>query len=62
MIKVTAIACLAAVALVAATPASAGDTTLRIATVAPAGSSFHKSLQALAAEWSKAPEIGRAHV
>jgi len=58
MRKVTAIACLAAVALVAAIPASAGDTTLRIATVAPAGSSFHKSLQALAAEWSKAPGGG----
>ena len=44
------------VALLAGTmPAAAADATLRIATVAPAGSSFHKSLQALAAEWRMAP-------
>jgi TRAP-type C4-dicarboxylate transport system substrate-binding protein len=36
--------------------ASAADgTQLRIATVAPAGSSFHKRLQALGAEWSRGP-------
>ena len=28
---------------------------LRIATVAPAGSSFHKRLQALGNEWAKGP-------
>ena len=34
---------------------AAGGTELRIATVAPAGSSFHKRLQALGAEWSRGP-------
>lgn len=33
--------------------AAAGGTELRIATVAPAGSSFHKRLQTLGAEWSR---------
>ena len=32
---------------------AAGGTELRIATVAPSGSSFHKRLQALGAEWSR---------
>lgn len=49
-------------ALLAATGAvpaqAAGATTLRIATVAPAGSSFHKSLQQLAADWQRAPGGG----
>lgn len=35
--------------------AAAGDTELRIATVAPAGSSFHKRLQTLGNEWSHGP-------
>jgi TRAP-type C4-dicarboxylate transport system substrate-binding protein len=48
----------AAAMLAAPTPARSGETTLRIATVAPAGSSFHKNLQALAVEWSKAPGGG----
>ncbi len=34
---------------------AAGSTQLRIATVAPAGSSFHKRLQSLGTEWSKGP-------
>ncbi|MGB5132611.1 MAG: TRAP transporter substrate-binding protein DctP [Steroidobacteraceae bacterium] len=34
---------------------AASATELRIATVAPAGSSFHKRLQALGAEWSRGP-------
>ncbi len=34
---------------------AAGGTELRIATVAPSGSSFHKRLQALGAEWSHGP-------
>ena len=48
----------AAIALVTAnsSPAIAAESTqLRIATVAPAGSSFHKRLQSLGAEWSKGP-------
>ena len=45
---------LAALACAIGTSASAaGGTELRIATVAPAGSSFHKRLQALGAEWSR---------
>jgi TRAP-type C4-dicarboxylate transport system substrate-binding protein len=40
----------------AMTQAHAADTAqLRIATVAPAGSSFHKRLQALGNEWAKGP-------
>ncbi len=35
--------------------AAADGAQLRIATVAPAGSSFHKRLQGLGAEWSKGP-------
>lgn len=35
--------------------AATAGTELRIATVAPAGSSFHKRLQALGAEWSRGP-------
>jgi TRAP-type C4-dicarboxylate transport system substrate-binding protein len=38
--------------------AAAGPVTLRIATVAPDGSSFHKSLQQLNQQWSKAPGGG----
>ncbi len=34
---------------------AAGPSQLRIATVAPAGSSFHKRLQSLGAEWAKGP-------
>lgn len=52
-----------ALALATATaiaPAQAATATLRIATVAPAGSSFHKSLQQLAAEWQRAPGGGVA--
>jgi TRAP-type transport system periplasmic protein len=48
----------ASVALASAVsaPVHAADSMqLRIATVAPAGSSFHKRLQALSAEWSKGP-------
>jgi len=44
---------LAAVAGPEALAAEAGQ--LRIATVAPAGSSFHKRLQSLGAEWSRGP-------
>lgn len=40
--------------------ATADNATLRIATVAPAGSSFHKSLQALGATWRNAPGGGVA--
>lgn len=49
---------LAALALLVAGPADAAGTTLRIGTVAPAGSSFHKSLQELAAQWRNAPGGG----
>jgi TRAP-type C4-dicarboxylate transport system substrate-binding protein len=35
--------------------AAAGGAELRIATVAPAGSSFHKRLQTLGTEWSRGP-------
>jgi TRAP-type transport system periplasmic protein len=46
----------AAIALaVAGRSAGAEGVQLRIATVAPAGSSFHKRLQALGAEWAKGP-------
>jgi TRAP-type C4-dicarboxylate transport system substrate-binding protein len=48
------------VAVIAGTPAQAAAVTLRIATVAPAGSSFHKSLQQLAADWQRAPGGGVA--
>jgi TRAP-type C4-dicarboxylate transport system substrate-binding protein len=44
---------LAAAVLPQARAAEAGQ--LRIATVAPAGSSFHKRLQSLGAEWSRGP-------
>jgi len=47
-----ALACCASVAVAAS---SASAPTLRIATVAPAGSSFHKQLLALGAEWSRGP-------
>ena len=47
---------IAAAALGIATAATAADKKgLRIATVAPAGSSFHKRLQSLGAEWSRGP-------
>ncbi|MGQ0428402.1 MAG: TRAP transporter substrate-binding protein DctP [Gammaproteobacteria bacterium] len=48
---------LLAAALATTLPAarSAVRNELRIATVAPAGSSFHKRLQALSAEWSRGP-------
>ena len=49
-------ACAIALAASIAPPALAADAgQLRIATVAPAGSSFHKRLQALGAEWSRGP-------
>jgi TRAP-type C4-dicarboxylate transport system substrate-binding protein len=45
-----------AVGMTAAPLAPAAESArLRIATVAPAGSSFHKRLQALGAEWSRGP-------
>ena len=48
-----------AVALLAAIPAQAADRReLRIATVAPAGSAFHKRLQTLGAEWARGPGSG----
>ena len=50
---IAALASLAAVAAPQATAAEAGQ--LRIATVAPAGSSFHKRLQSLGNEWSRGP-------
>lgn len=47
---------LACLALAASTVAGAADRTeLKIATVAPRGSSFDKQLQALGAEWSRGP-------
>ncbi len=48
---------IAALSLGAAMPPAiaAEGTQLRIATVAPAGSSFHKRLQALGSEWSRGP-------
>ena len=50
-----------AAALGAATAAPAADRReLRIATVAPAGSAFHKRLQALGAEWARGPGGGVA--
>jgi len=49
---------LATLALLLAGTAGAAGTTLRIGTVAPAGSSFHKSLQELAAQWRNAPGGG----
>jgi TRAP-type C4-dicarboxylate transport system substrate-binding protein len=58
MIRIITVTLLAVAALATPDPAVAGEAKLRIATVAPAGSSFHKSLQALAAEWSKAPGGG----
>ena len=48
-----------AVALAAAVSASAADRReLRIATVAPAGSAFHKRLQTLGADWARGPGGG----
>ena len=45
-----------AVMMAAATTASAADRReLRIATVAPAGSAFHKRLQTLGADWARGP-------
>ncbi len=41
--------------LVPAAARAAGRNELRIATVAPSGSSFHKRLQSLGAEWSRGP-------
>jgi len=41
------------VAIGGSTAEAAGQAELRIATVAPAGSSFHKRLQALGSEWSR---------
>lgn len=41
--------------LAASAAGAAGQPELRIATVAPSGSSFHKRLQALGAEWSRGP-------
>ena len=52
------LACLAAFA--AASPAAAARKELRIATVAPAGSAFHKRLQSLGAEWARGPGGGVA--
>ena len=50
-----------AAALGAATAAPAADRReLRIATVAPAGSAFHKRLQTLGAEWARGPGGGVA--
>jgi TRAP-type C4-dicarboxylate transport system substrate-binding protein len=52
-------------ALAAAAPSShaqSSATLLRIATVAPPGSSFHKQLVALGAEWSKGPGAVRMDV
>jgi len=57
MRRLTAIAFIASTMLAATLPAAA-ETRLRIATVAPAGSSFHKSLQALGAQWAGAPGGG----
>lgn len=51
---------IAAALLACSLQATAGDATLRIATVAPAGSSFHKSLQALGAQWRSSPGGGVA--
>ncbi|MBM5812873.1 MAG: C4-dicarboxylate ABC transporter substrate-binding protein [Gammaproteobacteria bacterium] len=42
--------------------AATAGTELRIATVAPAGSSFHKRLQALGAEWSRGPGAVRMNI
>ncbi len=50
-----ALALIFALPAIAPPAAAAGRKELRIATVAPAGSSFHKRLQALDAEWSKGP-------
>jgi TRAP-type C4-dicarboxylate transport system substrate-binding protein len=57
MRRLLTIACIAATLLAAAEPVAA-ETRLRVATVAPAGSSFHKSLQALGAQWASAPGGG----
>jgi len=51
---------IAAALLACSCQATAGGATLRIATVAPAGSSFHKSLQALGEQWRAAPGGGAA--
>lgn len=50
---IAALAVLCAVTAPQATAAEAGQ--LRIATVAPAGSSFHKRLQSLGNDWSRGP-------
>lgn len=60
MRHIIAVLALVLVATIADTPAQAAVATLRIATVAPAGSSFHKSLQQLAADWQRAPGGGVA--
>ena len=57
MIRTTAFSLLSAACLVAATSAQAAAS-LRIATVAPPGTSFHKHLEDLGAEWQKAPGGG----
>ncbi len=49
---------LVASALTSAPAPARAETRLRVATVAPAGSSFHKSLQSLGAEWADAPGGG----
>lgn len=51
----SAFALLAAALGVAPATSAADRKELRIATVAPSGSSFHKRLQSLSAEWSKGP-------
>lgn len=51
----SALALLAATLGVAPAANAADRKELRIATVAPSGSSFHKRLQSLGAEWSKGP-------
>ena len=56
LIRCTLAACAIAIATCVAPTAGAAEAKqLRIATVAPAGSSFHKRLQALGAEWSRGP-------
>jgi TRAP-type transport system periplasmic protein len=57
LLRFAALACaIASLPALLAAPADAADAgQLRIATVAPAGSSFHKRLQALGAEWSRGP-------
>jgi TRAP-type C4-dicarboxylate transport system substrate-binding protein len=53
--------CAASAAFIGATqPARAAQWNLRVATVAPPGTSFHKHFESLAAEWKKAPGGGVA--